>query len=427
MQQQKKSENFSALIYKYRKAALPDSPGDVSDLAAMLESLEAIDQVKSISDQQAIEIILSGLRCIDHQHALSRPFCRLIYNLCFKQVRSNSSFKTSQFDMCIKYILDGLSTVDNQDYKVELLRALSALVFENTQNTQRHADQLADLLLKMANAYSKPLEVRRMAINCIGNTCSSPLSGTQLQRHTEAFYVCLLGNLGVVDQQKTTSSLDFNDTAIRKVASSTLRALRFLLTQDKTLVSHPLCDIIELIYTFIFMHVNVQSYSVGTNHPPTSTVTRRNRLSSQPSIRLPLQLSWRVPLQQKPLSLVTSSESELSDSSMLTELSPRRQRDNAKIRINALLCLCAIATVSPKSLYPHWHKFIPDTFSIFLSNNMNSKDQQLPALLKSDNQPYSLLTILLYDPILNVRSTVCHTLVAILNESKQYLSIASER
>jgi hypothetical protein len=217
-----------------------------------------------------------------------------------------------------------------------------------------------------------------MAINCIGNVCAGNSAGTKLQPLFQEFYACLLGSVCVVDRTSAgtimvaSSSHDFTDTAVRKVASSTLRSLQFLLAQDKSLVTNPLCDIIEIIYTFIFMHVSVQSYSMGTSVIlPSVTIssTRRNRLSqptttptstatnsanctanlnASASPRPLLQFSWRTPLQQRMASslLVTSSESELSDSSSLTEHSPRRQRDNAKIRINALLCLSAIANVS---------------------------------------------------------------------------------
>jgi hypothetical protein len=216
-----------------------------------------------------------------------------------------------------------------------------------------------------------------MAINCIGNVCAGNSAGTKLQPLFQDFYACLLGNVCTVDRTSAgtvmvaSSSHDFTDTAVRKVASSTLRSLQFLLAQDKSLVTNPLCDIIEIIYTFIFMNVSVQSYSMGNPVVlPSVTIssTRRNRLlqptatptsttinstnstanhGASVSPRPLLQFSWRTPLQQRMTSsLVTSSESELSDSTSLTEYSPRRQRDNAKIRINALLCLSAIANVS---------------------------------------------------------------------------------
>jgi hypothetical protein len=252
-----------------------------------------------------------------------------------------TSFRPSQFDTCIKYLLDGLDFVQDADYKVDLLRALGALVFENAANTQRSATRLSATLLLLADRSTKPLEVRRMAINCIGNTCAG--GGTKLSSLYKDFYACLLGNLCIIDHTAqgtimvASIFLDFTDTAVRKVASSTLRSLQFLLCQDKSLVTNPLCDIIEIIRTFIFMSVSIQSYSTVS---ASTQYTRRNRLS-QPASQY--QFSWRTPINKQSS---TSSESELSDSTSLNELSPRRQRDNAKIRINALLCLSAIANVS---------------------------------------------------------------------------------
>lgn len=75
-------------------------------------------------------------------------------------------------------------------------------------------------------------------------------------------------------------------------------------------------------------------------------------------------------------------------------------------------------------MYPHWHKFLPDTFSVFLSNHGGDA---LTPFLRSDNQPLSLFTILLYDPMVTVRAAVCSTLIAMLDGSKQYLSLALER
>ncbi|CEP10827.1 hypothetical protein [Parasitella parasitica] len=398
MAHSKSLDAFYSLLDQYKQVAFPNLVDQEKSAAATFDLLASVEHVKHIPDQIRI-----------------------------------TNLRPSQFDTTIKYMLDGIDTVeDDNDHRVDLLRALSALIFENANNSQRFAARLSKTLLALGNRACRPLEVRRMAINCIGNACAGA-SGTKLQPLFQDFYACLLGNVCTVDRTAqgtimvASTSLDFADTAVRKVSSSTLRSLQFLLAQDKTLISNPLCDIVEIIYTFIFLHVNVQSYGAG--QPANATPNRRNRLLSSAAAPMtatnrPFQMSWRTPLHNKPASLVTSSESELSDSGSLTEMSPRRQRDNAKIRINALLCLAAIANTTPKALYPHWHKFLPDTFSIFLDNN--ACKGELPPLLKSDNQPYSLFTILLYDPMVTVRTAVCNTLVSMLDGSKQYISLAQE-
>lgn len=263
--------------------------------------------------------------------------------------------------------LDQIQQADKNEYKVDLLRALGALVFENATNTQRHSTRLSQLLLSLADRSTKPLELRRMAINCIGNTCAA--GGSKLQPLYKDIYACLLGNVCAIDHTAqgtimvASTSLDFTDTAVRKVASSTLRSLQFLLAQDKTLVTNPLCDIVEIIYTFIFMHVSVPAYTSPTGllqQLPGNINIRRNRLSqhttntTSSAYASSTPFSWRTPIKQQ--STVTSSESELSDSPSSSEISPRRQRDNAKIRINALLCLSAIATVSFFLSIPHRKK-----------------------------------------------------------------------
>ncbi|CAO3628299.1 unnamed protein product [Cunninghamella blakesleeana] len=364
------------------------------------------------------------------------PFCKFIFKQCTKQIRL-SSFRPASFEKCLYYLLNGLEDKEMSDLiKVDTLRALSSLLYENSSYTSKYYPKLIPLLLTLSDRSVKPLEIRRMAINCLGNLCIG--AGTKLQPHYKSIYEALLSNICVVNHTSkgnimvVSSSLDFTDPAIRKIASSTLRALQFLLSQDKSLISNPLCDILEIIYTFIFMHVNVQSYHHLTALKDTSSnksskpsgLLRSSRLSTTPSFSH--QVSWRL---AKPINLgVISSDSEISDTDS-TSYNPRKLRDDAKIRNNAMLCLLSIAKITPRSLYTHWPKFIPDTFSSFLKNHSISSTNSyvLSSTLQSDQHSFSLITLLLYDPMMAVRITVCHTLIAMLDGSKQYLNVASER
>ncbi|CAO3646136.1 unnamed protein product [Cunninghamella echinulata] len=321
--------------------------------------------------------------------------------------------------------------------KVDTLRALSSLLYENSSYTSKFYSRLIPLLLTLSDRSVKPLEIRRMAINCLGNLCLG--AGTKLQPHYKNIYETLLSNICVVDHTSkgnimvVSSSLDFTDPAIRKVASSTLRALQFLLCQDKSLISNPLCDILDIIYTFIFMHVTVQSYyhlnslkdtSINKSSKPNSLL-RSSRLSTTTTPSFSHQIPWRS-AKSIPAGII-SSDSEMSDTDS-TAFNPRKLRDDAKIRNNAMLCLLSIAKTTPRNLYPNWSKFIPDSFSTFLKNHtISTSPYTLTPTLQSDQQPFSLITLLLYDPMMAVRITVCHTLIAMLDQSKQYLNVASER
>ncbi|KAI9308366.1 hypothetical protein BJ944DRAFT_254585 [Cunninghamella echinulata] len=392
---------------------------------------------KDFTDQQIIDIIISGTSIIKSQDNAYSPFCHFIFKQCTKQIRL-SSFRPSSFEKCLLYLLNGLEDNDMSALlKVDTLRALSSLLYENSSYTSKFYSRLIPLLLTLSDRSVKPLEIRRMAINCLGNLCLG--AGTKLQPHYKNIYETLLSNICTVDHTSkgnimvVSSSLDFTDPAIRKIASSTLRALQFLLCQDKSLISNPLCDILEIIYTFIFMHVTVQSYyhlgslkdtSINKSSKPNSLL-RSSRLSTTTTPSFSHQIPWRS---AKPISTgIISSDSEMSDTDS-TAFNPRKLRDDAKIRNNAMLCLLSIAKTTPRSLYPNWSKFIPDSFSTFLKNHtISTSSYTLASTLQSDQQPFSLMTLLLYDPVITVRITVCHTLIAMLDQSKQYLNVASER
>ncbi|KAF7722562.1 HEAT repeat-containing protein 6 [Apophysomyces ossiformis] len=448
---QKLQQQFQNQLVQLHSIALPNNETPTATLA-LLNNLNNTDHFnKDVSDQQIIDLIVTGCKVVGVDDDACSALCKFMFKQCSKQIRL-SSLRQFQLDACMAYLLDGLET-DAAVPKVDMLRALSALVFENASSTSKFHPRIAKVLLALADRNTKPLEIRRMAINCIGNVCAG--AGQKLQPYYKDYYDVVLSNVCTVNHTShgtmmvASPSLDFTDSAVRKVgkllkqfskqvglyamvASSTLRAIQFLLLQDKTLVTNPLCDIIQIIYTFIFMHVSVQAYStMGAKVPTASTSTSSQTRPGHLRPRVPSQpirpvLTWRTKT-LKPAGLM-SSDSELSDSESIS-FNSRKQRDDSKIRINALLCLAAIAKTSPRVLYAHWYKFIPDTFATFLSNHTDtsSSEPRLTATLRTDNQPFSLFTILLYDPTASVRSAVCNTLVAMLDGSKQYLSIASDR
>ncbi|KAI8144021.1 hypothetical protein BJV82DRAFT_74471 [Fennellomyces sp. T-0311] len=422
---QKSLQQFHTLTLAFYRHAV-SSNDNTPSLVELLNALDTLDApVKNVPDQQQIiDILVAGCKCLNAEHEACPAFCKFMFKACAKQIRL-TSLRSSHFEICITFLLDGLERVQGQaELRVDMLRALSALVFENASNASKYYPRVSNLLLRLADRSTRPLEVRRMAINCIGNSCAS--AGSRLQPYYQSYYQALLSNVCVVEHGShgtmmvASASLDFSDSAIRKVASSTLRALQFILAQDKNLITNPLCDIIQIVQKFIFTSVSTQAYNAMNKEEP-AQLPRVRRL---PQPRRSQQISWRQ-LEPRAIGL-TSSDSELSDTADTTMANPRRQRDDAKIRINALLCLAAIAKTSPRVLYPQWQKFIPDTFSIFLNNNSDQHGHLAPAL-QSDNQPLSLFTLLLYDPTVTVRTAVCNTLMAMLDGSKQYLSVASER
>ncbi|KAF9393437.1 HEAT repeat-containing protein 6 [Podila verticillata] len=110
---------------------------------------------------------------------------------------------------------------------------------------------------------------------------------------------------------------------------------------------------------------------------------------------------------------VQSSDSEYSDTESGIHQIQRRQYDG-KVRLNALLCLQALARTASKQLQPHWPKFLTTS--------------NTPATMYfGSHKTPSLVGIIGTDPIPTVRSAACVVLANIMESSKQYLAMAEEK
>ncbi|KAJ3037848.1 HEAT repeat-containing protein 6 [Rhizophlyctis rosea] len=79
---------------------------------------------------------------------------------------------------------------------------------------------------------------------------------------------------------------------------------------------------------------------------------------------------------------------------------------DGRLQQNALLCLQAIAKAAPKLLYPYWNKFLPD--------------------IPSAHPAPSLISVMRHHELPKVRLAACAALAALLDGSKQYLSVADD-
>ncbi|KAF9365218.1 HEAT repeat-containing protein 6 [Mortierella sp. NVP85] len=177
----------------------------------------------------------------------------------------------------------------------------------------------------------------------------------------------------------------------------------------------------NVICRFMFFtseNSNVQSVSSTNSGAFTVGVIQR----SSYSIPIPFTKSTGVygnslqPLDNSETSYVSysnmqSSDSEYSDSESGILQAQRRQHDG-KVRLNALLCLQALARAAPKQLQPHWPKFLTSSSSA-------------PMVAGTYKAP-SLVGLIGSDPISNIRSAACVVLGNIMDSSKQYLAMAEE-
>ncbi|KAF9175295.1 HEAT repeat-containing protein 6 [Mortierella sp. AD010] len=208
-----------------------------------------------------------------------------------------------------------------------------------------------------------------------------------------------------------------------QLISSALRALHFLLQEDKNITTRsipPLMNVICRLMFFTSENWVSQPATTATSSAPNIGVIQRSSYSIPSSIiscskatgiGSPLQMLDNSESSLSSYRGIQSSDSEYSDSESGIHLAQTRQHDG-KVRLNALLCLQAIARAAPKQLQPHWPKFLTSSNSA----PMTAGTYKAP----------SLIGLIGSDPIYNVRSAACVVLGNILENSKQYLAMAEE-
>ncbi|KAF9980165.1 HEAT repeat-containing protein 6 [Mortierella antarctica] len=272
-------------------------------------------------------------------------------------------------------------------------------------------------------------ELRRMALNCLANLVHK--TGSLLSPFHERMYRVILSNLTATSYYESGSIIVALGPARRKeraserkLISSALRALHFLIQEDKHVSTQSIPPLMDVICRFMFF-----TSESGTKQPTIASspsafnvgVISRATYPTQPSIipstkpvgsvgsATPDAYAEPSPTHYRNLQ---SSDSEYSDSESGAHLAQRRQHDG-KVRLNAMLCLQTLARGAPKQLQPHWPKFLTSSTSA-------------PMMAGSYKTP-SLLVLIGSDPISTVRSAACVVLGYILENSKQYLAMAEEK
>ncbi|KAF9275156.1 HEAT repeat-containing protein 6 [Linnemannia elongata] len=306
-----------------------------------------------------------------------------------------------------------------QRSQVDILRALSAVLFENGAMTKDAFSDLIDILLGACSSprRQEQSELRRMALNCLANLVHK--TGSLYSTYHDRMYDLLLLNLTNTSYYEVGSMVSLSSTVRRKDRASERK-------EDKALSTRSMPPLIDVICRFMFFtsdntagHLAVtpssSAFSVGVIKR-SSYATPTSSISTSVSAGTLSGSSQLSDIYGDPtLSIrrsIQSSDSEYSDSESGAYQAQRMQHDG-KVRLNALLCLQAIARAAPKQLQPHWPKFLTTSASP-------------PTILATYKAP-SLLSLMGSDPIPTVRTAACIVLNNILESSRQYLAMAEEK
>ncbi|KAL1779801.1 HEAT repeat-containing protein 6 [Sigmodon hispidus] len=363
---------------------------------------------------------------------------------------------------------------------MEILQALAALVYCNGSKCQKYLPDLlgkSGLLMKLSDSTHSDPEVRRAAVHCMANLCLSVPGQPYLEEPYQN--ICFQAFLTILQSPK---SSDMDDITFCMLLQNALKGVQSLLNGGRmrmTQAGH-LGALLAVLKKAMFhglpgLNIEMPSVLYPTPLPqydgrspvkpqqpepsaarPSGNKKKRHKVkpkktqageegeeeedssgeaeaapglsmgrvnacgekawcsSPQGSRRLPVdgdraagreQISW--PSASSSWKRVSSSESDYSDSE--GGMQGKMRSYQAKVRQGALACfLSTIKSIEKKVLYGYWSAFVPDT----------------PEL--GSPQSVSLMTLTLKDPSPKTRACALQVLSAILEGSKQFLSVAED-
>uniref|UniRef100_F7E777 HEAT repeat-containing protein 6 n=1 Tax=Callithrix jacchus TaxID=9483 RepID=F7E777_CALJA len=383
-------------------------------------------------------------------------------------------------DFLLAYTISAIHQCSSWTY-MEILQALAALVYCNGSKCQKYLPELlgkTGLLLKLSGSAQSDPEVRRAAVHCMANLCLSVPGQPYLEEPYQN--ICFQAFLTILQSPK---SSDMDDITFCMLLQNALKGIQSLLNggRMKLTQTDELGALLAVLKKSMFhglpgLNIEMPTVLYPTPLPqydgrtpikpqqsesstsrPTLNKKKKSKVkpkkiqqgeeeeeeekeSSGEIEAAPVTGTGRVNLHEGntwcPSSLgvqslpldgsgtagkdgvsspfsssswkrVSSSESDYSDAE--GGMQSKMRSYQAKVRQGALVCfLSTIKSIEKKVLYGYWSAFIPDT----------------PEL--GSPQSVSLMTLTLKDPSPKTRACALQVLSAILEGSKQFLSVAED-
>uniref|UniRef100_A0A2K6BSQ8 HEAT repeat-containing protein 6 n=1 Tax=Macaca nemestrina TaxID=9545 RepID=A0A2K6BSQ8_MACNE len=442
---------FDQLISENYSEGSGVAPEDVSALLVQACRLVPLNQNHLVSKvSQLIHHLLNRLQVIvDEQH----------------------------LDFLLAYTISAIHQCSSWTH-MEILQALAALVYCNGSKCQKYLPELlgkTGLLMKLSDLAQSDPEVRRAAVHCMANLCLSVPGQPYLEEPYQN--ICFQAFLTILQSPK---SSDMDDITFCMLLQNALKGIQSLLNggRMKLTQTDELGALLAVLKKFMFhglpgLNIEMPTVLYPTPLPqydgrtpikpqqsessasrPTlnkkkkskvkpkkiqqgeeeekessgeieaASVTGTGRVnlhegntwspSSLGVQSLPLDGSGAAgkdgvssPFSSSSWKRVSSSESDYSDAE--GGMQSKMRSYQAKVRQGALVCfLSTIKSIEKKVLYGYWSAFIPDT----------------PEL--GSPQSVSLMTLTLKDPSPKTRACALQVLSAILEGSKQFLSVAED-
>ncbi|KAK9412497.1 HEAT repeat-containing protein 6 [Crotalus adamanteus] len=415
------------------------------------------------------ELIVQACKLVQlNQEHLVNKLCQLIHQLLN---RFQVALDENSLNYLLPYFISALRKCSTWTH-VEILQALAASVYNNGHKCQKYLPDLLGengLLMQFSSPVQTDAERKRAAIHSMANLCLS-LPG---QLYLEESYreVCFQAFLGILQSSKGT---EMDDITFCMLLQNALKGVQSLLNGGKMKLAQTdhLGSLLAALKKCMFHGlpgINIEMPSIlypallpqydsrspieqekleqnnvklsgnrrkkpkgkpkkgkpeeeVKEQPGNAEGTRGEKPSSKDELsqdqdskmtnwalgdKYPSLAKERLSSHAFSWKRISSSDSEYSDAE--GGMQSKTRSFQAKVRQGALTCfLSAVKSVEKKVLYGYWSAFIPDEPGI------------------GSPQTVSLMTIALKDPSPKTRAGAFQVLSAILEGSKQFLSIAED-
>ncbi|XP_058531581.1 HEAT repeat-containing protein 6 [Ochotona princeps] len=467
---------FRRLCAKLCALRPDDSSSARTEIHLLFDQLisENYSEGGGVAQQDVGALLVQACRLVPlNQNHLVNKVSQLIHHLLNRLL---VIVDEQSLDFLLTYTISALQQCSSWTH-MEILQALAALVYFNGSKCQKYLPDLLGkngLLMKLSDLTQSDLEVRRAAVHCMANLC---LSGPGQPTLEEPYQnVCFQAFLKTLQSPK---SPDMDDVTFCMLLQNALKGIQSLLNGGKMRLSQTdeLGALLAVLKKSMFHGLPGLSLEMPTVLYPTPLPQYDGRPPVQPqqpesSASRPVtnkkkkskvkpkkiqqgeedddesggeaeakpaggmgRMTWPggVPRCAAPLGQggppldgggaaakgctssfnasgwkkLSSSESDYSDAEGGVQSKMRSYQ--AKVRQGALACfLSTIKSIEKKVLYGYWSAFVPDT----------------PEL--GSPQSVSLMTLTLKDPSPKTRACALQVLSAILEGSKQFLSVAED-
>ncbi|NXI50246.1 HEAT6 protein, partial [Chloroceryle aenea] len=423
--------------------------------------------------QDVCALLVQGVQLVhlDQEHLVSKV-CQLIHHLLNRfQVMVDEQSLNFLLSFCISALKQCSSWTH-----VEVLQALAALAYNNGPKCQKHLPDLLGqegLLVQLSDSAQADAELRRAAVRCMANLCL----GVPGQPYLDESYrsVCFQTFLRVLQSSKTS---DVDDITFCMLLQNALKGIQSLLNAGKMKLvqADQIGALLAVLKKCMFhglpgLNIEIPAALYPAPLPQYDKRSPVKQEQSEPATfkqpgnrrkkskgkqkkgeleeegredlsdvgsesvlgaemlklrvgdaqngpcsdpRAPASDAAAVPAGRDRCSShhpawkrISSSESEYSDAEGGIQSKVRSYQAN--VRQGALACfLSTIKSMEKRILYGYWSAFVPDAPGI------------------GSPQSVSLMTIALKDPSPKTRACALQVLSAILEGSKQFLSVAED-